>query len=155
MSDVEKILEASNGGLAFFEQICGREFSLTKHFKSPLYQDNNASAKVKQFGDRYIYSDFGDEVGMDVFRFAQVYYGMESDSQFGEVLEKMAGALNISLDKKKIAVKYIRPQFKTPAENDYDKMLKYFETRGISKSTLKHLAKAIVQAPLDRTHKDA
>lgn len=138
MPDVEKILEESNGGWDFFKKHIPNLVKENKGFKD-REGEKTASAYVTKKGDRYIFKDFGGgrfDKAVDVFEFAKDHYNLPSLKDFPEVLKRMAEELGISLEKKEKPKSYIRPNYRTPLQKSYDKMIDYWQKRQISKETI-------------------
>jgi hypothetical protein len=102
----ESVLNATNNGLNVFKHFLGSKFSkVGKSFKSPFYQDSQASCYVyfdKKSGI-YKFKDFGDaEYSGDCFFFVSKIFALSCDDRYDfiRILQIVDGELGLCLEDK-------------------------------------------------------
>lgn len=103
MLSKEKILDRTNKGLNVFKHYIPFEFSISKNFLNPLYEDTKASCNVyfDRRSDQYKLKDYGnDDYSGDCFHFVGKIIGIDcrQAENFAEILKKINRDLNLNLE---------------------------------------------------------
>jgi len=112
----EEILEMSHGGLDFYRLVIpDLQVISEKKCKStynPFYQDGKPGFSIYFKDEKWRFYDHGEpEYHGDVFIFAGLYYGLDSNTQFVELLERMYEDLTKATEEGTIII--AEPEIKT------------------------------------------
>lgn len=120
MTTRDEILAKTDGGLQVFKFYMPFDFRLKKNFKNPLYDDHNASCNIF-FSQRYgvyLMKDFGnDNYSGDCFKFAAAMIGLDVNSDFRQVLNRIISDLHLPVQAESKYVRYVptpMPPMPTP-----------------------------------------
>lgn len=142
----ESVLKVTHDGLLFYKFVIPKlkvQGDKCRNVTNPFYSDNKPSLSIFYLNGVWYFKDHGDYgYKGDVFVFASIYFGLDCNTDFNEILELMSELDYSEIENSDVTVTPIvsNKHFELKRrENDMFKPfeLKYFEKYGITENILK------------------